>query len=89
MSETPIWLVWSNEHGAWWGPGGCGYTRIIERAGRYGIKEADQICNDANEYLPKGKTHEVRVLSPEGADILLNGVIDRIVKDAMIVSGKE
>lgn len=29
------YLVWSNEHRAWWGPDECGYTRIIERAGRY------------------------------------------------------
>lgn len=30
-----LYLVWSNEHHAWWKPDERGYTRIIERAGRY------------------------------------------------------
>ena len=81
MPETPIWLIWSNEHGMWWRPASGGYTRVIEQAGRYGITEANEICDGANRFLPKGKTHEVRVLSPEGADTLINGTIDRITKD--------
>ncbi|WP_294275813.1 hypothetical protein [uncultured Sphingomonas sp.] len=31
----PLYLVWSNEHRAWWDAEERGYTRIIERAGRY------------------------------------------------------
>lgn len=27
------WLIWSNEHGAWWRPKSLGYTRIIGEAG--------------------------------------------------------
>ena len=93
MSETPIWLIWSNEHGMWWRPASCGYTRVIEQAGRYGITEATEICDGANRFLRKGVTHEVRVLSPEGTDTLLNGTIDRIakgiMKDAMDASKRD
>ena len=38
------WLIWSNEHGAWWKPGEWGYTRLIEEAGRYTERRARQIC---------------------------------------------
>ena len=39
-----LYLVWSNEHRAWWAPGERGYTRIIERAGRYRRADALQIA---------------------------------------------
>jgi hypothetical protein len=38
------YLIWSHEHGAWWGPGGCGYVRSLDRAGRYSHAEALAIC---------------------------------------------
>jgi ribosomal protein S27AE len=44
------WLVWSFEHGAWWGPGKCGYTRSLNKAGRYTRLEALEICDEANRY---------------------------------------
>ena len=66
-----IWLIWSNEHRAWWGPGSMGYVGIIERAGRYSFKTAQEICDGANRYLPEGNTYEVMVLSPEAAVALL------------------
>lgn len=60
------YLVWSNEHAAWWRPGRMGYTSLIEAAGRYTLARAEQICKDANEFLPPGATrHEVLVLAPE------------------------
>ena len=40
-------LIWSHEHGAWWGPGRCGYVRSVAQAGRYTHAEALQICTDA------------------------------------------
>lgn len=43
MSED-IYLIWSHEHGAWWGPGGCGYTKSLTEAGRYDQKSALAIC---------------------------------------------
>lgn len=41
-------LIWSNEHRAWWRPGRCGYTTDIDQAGRYDRREAKRICRDAD-----------------------------------------
>lgn len=41
--ERPAWLVWSNEHAAWWGPNQCDYSSTIENAGRYTLEEAIHI----------------------------------------------
>ena len=57
-SADPLYLVWSNEHRAWWAPDQRGYTRIIERAGRYQRDVAFEIAGkrgggwqvDANPY---------------------------------------
>lgn len=38
------WLIWSNEHRAWWGPGRCGYPEKVSAAGRYTLTEARDIC---------------------------------------------
>jgi hypothetical protein len=59
-------LIWSNEHGGWWGPGRRGYVRIIARAGRYDPDVAAEICADANHYLHAGQEpNEVAVIAPE------------------------
>lgn len=42
------YLIWSEEHGAWWRERRNGYTRSIERAGRYDKSDAEQIVKDAN-----------------------------------------
>ena len=41
------YLIWSNEHGAWWGPDRCGYVARTADAGRYSPRQALQICTDA------------------------------------------
>ena len=41
------YLIWSHEHGAWWGPHSRGYTYNIAQAGRYTREEAMAICADA------------------------------------------
>lgn len=38
------YVVWSNEHRAWWGPNRCGYTLSIAKAGRYSREEALSIA---------------------------------------------
>lgn len=48
------WLIWSNEHGAWWRASNCGYTRIIWYAGRYTEERAKEIAHNANRYIPDG-----------------------------------
>lgn len=44
MSE---YLIWSNQHGAWWAPDRRGYTPWIEAAGRYAEADARRIVADA------------------------------------------
>jgi excisionase family DNA binding protein len=38
------WLVWSHEHGSWWGPGRHGYRADVRDAGRYSYAEAQECC---------------------------------------------
>ena len=42
--EGASYLIWSNEHCAWWAPNRCGYTREADRAGRYDRSEAMRIA---------------------------------------------
>lgn len=42
-----LYLIWSHEHGRWWGAGRRGYTRSIAEAGRYNRAEALLICAKA------------------------------------------
>lgn len=59
-----MWVVWSEEHGAWWGPGRVGYYTSLMRAGRYTEAEARAIEAKANRYLPEGRAHEVAMPDP-------------------------
>ena len=43
-----LYLIWSEEHGAWWKPGGIGYTRSIKLAGRYSRDRAEAISAEGN-----------------------------------------
>lgn len=54
---TAAYLIWSNEHEAWWGPGGYGYTLDIKYAGRYGREYAIQICKRALYGRHKGLSY--------------------------------
>ena len=42
-----MYLVWSNEHRRWWGPGSCGYVKRVSDAGRYSRENAIEICRNA------------------------------------------
>lgn len=70
MSDT--YLVWSNEHRAWWGPFGWGYVKDVELAGRYTRAEALEICTSAldgrnkSEPLPEIPVREEDVKGLEG-----------------------
>ena len=48
VPEPAEWLIWSNEHGAWWRPAKRGYTTVIAEAGLYPKSLADMICENAN-----------------------------------------
>lgn len=42
------WLIWSNEHNAWWAPNHRGYVLDAKDAGRYTYEQAVKIVEDAN-----------------------------------------
>lgn len=57
-----VWLVWSNEHSAWWGPNASGYYTDIEAAGRYDLNGALRCCASRSRgSVPP----EIMVPSPE------------------------
>ncbi len=66
MTPTPDkFLIWSNEHRAWWGPNHRGYVASVEHAGQYTEEEAVKICNGANwGWDVENNPHELPV--PEG-----------------------
>lgn len=41
---SDLYLIWSNEHRAWWRPRGRGYTMQLEKAGRYSREDAIKHC---------------------------------------------
>lgn len=45
--QNDVYLVWSNEHRGWWGPGRCGYSVGLQKAGRYNREQALDICRGA------------------------------------------
>lgn len=48
LDRSPsLYLIWSNEHRAWWGPQRSGYVLTISAAGRYLREEALEICRNA------------------------------------------
>lgn len=49
------YVIWSNEHQAWWGPGKHGYTRYLTQAGHYSRAEAQLIAADARGGWDPGK----------------------------------
>lgn len=42
------WIIWSNEHDAWWRANHNGYTSLQADAGVYSYEEAVSICAGAN-----------------------------------------
>lgn len=64
-----VYLIWSEEHSAWWRKNCCGYTQTIRHAGRYSEHRAQEIVNNANG---DGRTFcEVALAVPEGFDTML------------------
>lgn len=52
------WVIWSEEHGAWWAPGKWGYTKSLAEAGRFSEEDAQAICQSANAYCKPGTWNE-------------------------------
>jgi hypothetical protein len=67
---TKRYVIWSEEHGAWWRPGKRGYTRQLAKAGRYEKAEAEEIVTKANKYPPTGMAwSEVTISDPMEAHV--------------------
>lgn len=57
------YLVWSNEHRAWWAPEERGYTRSVDRAGRYSRERAISIAGVRGGGWPtEGNPYEIAIL---------------------------
>jgi len=67
------YLIWSNEHRAWWRPGGYGYTAVLLEAGRYSREKALHICRDAlPTALHIGMISEIPVRESDLDEVLRN-----------------
>lgn len=65
----PKYLVWSNEHRAWWGADRRGYTRVIERAGRYDRDEAFSIARTRDGGWPREENpYEIAILEADAVE---------------------
>lgn len=58
-----MWLIWSNEHNAYWRANELGYTPNLYEAGNYTLEKAIAICSKAN-YRPDIPPNECIVPSP-------------------------
>ena len=59
------WLIWSNEHQAWWREGQRGYAIDVAEAGRYEQKEALKILKNANEGIQMDERAPNEILVPD------------------------
>lgn len=62
--RTCLWLIWSNEHHAWWGANERGYVKTKGNAGQYSFDKAISICRSANRGLEVPNETMLPVLSP-------------------------
>lgn len=53
-----LWLIWSNDHRAWFTPGGNGFTTITGEAGVYATAAADEIMAASNSLAVPAPTKE-------------------------------
>lgn len=65
MSTPQVWLVWSNEHAAWWKVGDRGYTHSMVEAARYTREDALARCHKMGPWKHPGIPDEVAVVAPD------------------------
>jgi hypothetical protein len=66
MSER--YLIWSNEHRAWWKASRHGYTTRTDKAGQFSFEQATEIVTKANRI----KIEEIMVEAPSREQINLD-----------------
>jgi hypothetical protein len=64
MKTDQRFLIWSNEHRAWWRPNEMGYTARKADAGSYSWAEAVAICQNAN-FAPECKDRPNETMLPD------------------------
>ncbi len=80
MTDNNVYLIWSNEHRAWWGPGRAGYSVGIQGAGRYSRDSAIDICRDAiPSAMHVGVISEIPVRYRDVRDFLAGQMIPGVV----------
>ncbi len=72
LLRGPSWIVWSNEHEAWWGSNRSGYYENVADAGRYTYAEAVEICKSRSECVHPSLPPELIQPSPELRTFLAN-----------------
>ena len=71
-----VYLIWSNEHRRWWGPGSCGYVTRLGEAGRYTRAGALQVCREAmGTSMHLGMFSELPVREADVKEFIANGLI--------------
>lgn len=64
-----VYVIWSNEHSAWWGPNRHGYTTVLSGAGYYSRAAAISIARDARGGWRKGENPpEIAIPLPDAID---------------------
>lgn len=83
MSEADDqYLIWSNEHRAWWRADRFGYAPGLCNAGRYTREQALQICRDAiPTAMSVGSVSEIPVRAVDVTDFLKGQMIPAAVMD--------
>lgn len=71
-----LWLIWSNEHNAWWAPNERGYTTSREKAGRYEYYKALEIVRAAN--IRNGDRPMETMVKCDEADPVVDGPTEKI-----------
>ena len=65
-----VWVIWSNEHNAYWKPNEIGYTTDIDEAGRYTHDEATKHCKTFPKLDGNNLPPEVMMPAPEAYHLL-------------------
>ena len=82
MTDDDAYLVWSNEHRGWWGPGRVGYHRGLTHAGRYTRAEAVDICANALMTAPHiGMISEIPVRLADLRAAFVGGIVPSVILD--------
>lgn len=86
MSDrADVYLIWSVEHGAWWGPARRGYVGQVSQAGRYTGAEATAIAAHA---IP-GTAHRIGRLPDLPVQLAVVETIREAYRAAMPGRGAE